>query len=85
MGESDFAGWQATVDGEAAPILKAYTTIRAVCVPAGEHVVEWHYRPNAFLVGGLVSLGSLLLVGLALVKVLRQRANRRPADDSLTE
>jgi len=84
LGESDFSGWQATVDGEPAPSQKAFTTIRTVCVPAGDHVVEWHYRPDAFLVGGLISLVSLLLVGLALVKMLRGRANRRSGDDSLT-
>ena len=49
LSETDYPGWQVTIDGETAQGLTAYTAVRAVCVPAGEHVVEWTYRPNGVL------------------------------------
>jgi len=42
-----FPAWRATVDGAEAPVLRAYHTLRAVPVPAGEHVVEMTYRSDA--------------------------------------
>ncbi len=38
-------GWQATVDGRDAPFAIADGLFRAVVVPAGDHVLEWRYRP----------------------------------------
>lgn len=65
LAENAYPGWQATVDGEAADALTAYTSIRAVCVPGGEHLVEWYYTPTVYWIGGLVTAASLLVVGLA--------------------
>ncbi len=47
--------------------LTAYTAVRAVCVPAGEHTVEWTFKPTVYWLGGLVSLLSLGLVGTAVI------------------
>ncbi len=66
LSETDYPGWQVTVDGEPAQNLTAYTAVRAVCVPTGEHVVEWTYQPTVYWIGGLISLLSLLLVGTAV-------------------
>jgi len=44
-------GWKATVDGGAAPVLRANGKHRAVAVPAGRHVVELRYRPPGLAVG----------------------------------
>jgi hypothetical protein len=37
--------WTATVDGSRVPIYRANYTYKAIRLPAGEHVVEWHYNP----------------------------------------
>ena len=37
--------WRATVDGRTAPILRANHLMRAVSVPAGDHRVEFIFRP----------------------------------------
>ena len=58
-------GWLATVDGKAAPVLRANMVFRAVPVPAGKHVVEFVYRPWAFVVGLALSGVSVLLCGWA--------------------
>lgn len=55
-----YPGWEATLDGEPVPILRANTVFRAVAVPAGEHVVEMRYRPRMFRLGVALSLGTLL-------------------------
>ena len=34
-------GWEATVDGNPAPILEAYGKLLAVNVPAGRHTIEF--------------------------------------------
>jgi hypothetical protein len=66
LSETDYPGWQVTVDGLAAENLTAYTAVRAVCVPAGEHSVEWTFKPRVYGLGGMVSLLSLILVGTAV-------------------
>lgn len=78
LAESAFPGWQATVDGQPAELITAYATIRAVCVPAGEHIVEQHFRPTIFLAGGAISALSLVLLAVAAIG-LRRSAAAAPA------
>jgi len=81
LAESDYPGWQATVDGQLAETLTAYTTIKAVCVPAGVHVVEWEFVPKVFMAGGLITSITLLLVAISGVfAILNRRAVAAQAD-----
>jgi Bacterial membrane protein YfhO len=58
-------GWQATVDGRRVDVLRANVAFRAVAVPAGQHVVRFHYRPLPFYAGlALAALAALVLVAL---------------------
>jgi hypothetical protein len=72
LSQTAYPGWRVTVDDQAAESLLAYTALQAVCVPAGEHTVTWNYRPTPFLVGGLISLGALILLVLAIVFIRRK-------------
>ncbi|MFN8496742.1 MAG: YfhO family protein [Anaerolineae bacterium] len=45
LSEMWYPGWQATVDGAPAPLLRAYNTLMAVPVPAGAHTVELRFDP----------------------------------------
>ncbi len=54
-------GWRAFVDGEEAPLQRAYYLFRAVPLSPGEHTVEFVYVPESFCVGLFLSL-----VGVAL-------------------
>lgn len=65
LAENAFPGWQVTIDGRPAAALTAYTTIRAVCVPAGEHLVEWRFRPTVYLLGAALSVLALVAVVVA--------------------
>ena len=71
LAENAYPGWEVTIDGAPAEGLTAYTAIRAVCVPAGAHQVEWHFRPRLYLVGAALSLVALLLLGTAIVALRR--------------
>ena len=55
-------GWRATVDGHPATIVRANGLFRAVRLNPGPHVVEFLYRPRAFLVGAAVSTAALIMV-----------------------
>jgi hypothetical protein len=68
--------WTVTVDGARADLLRVYTALRGVCVPAGTHRVHFEYRPVSLVAGAVVSgVGWLALGGIGLVCVAR-RARR---------
>jgi len=76
-----YPGWVAQIDGERAPVLRAYGGLSAVALPdAGAHTVTLDYRPMTFATGAVLSIGTLgLLAGAALVAVWPRRP-RRPAE-----
>ena len=83
LAETAEAGWQVTVDGERADPLTAYTALRAVCVPAGEHTVVWRYRPAGVRLGGAVTLiTAALWIAAAVMTVRRRRTQSPPTPDS---
>lgn len=61
-------GWRASLDGrDPLPVLRANYALRAVVVPAGEHLVEMVYRPTPLVLGAAVSGATLLLAGAIFV------------------
>lgn len=65
-----YPAWQATVNEEAAPVLRAYHTLRAVPVPEGASSVELVYRSGivtwSLWISILLTLGLLIALGLGL-------------------
>jgi hypothetical protein len=58
-----YPGWVATVDRIEVPILRSDFAFRAVSVPAGDHLVEFRYRPASVRYGAWMSaLGALFFV-----------------------
>ena len=53
LGDLDFPGWQADVDGRPVPIHRANGMFRAVCVPAGEHTVAFTFHPWGMVAAAL--------------------------------
>ncbi len=67
LSENWFPAWQATVNGDEAPVLRANHTLRAVPVPQGLSEVVLEYRSQALKAGLTVSLMSLLVLLVAAV------------------
>jgi len=69
--------WTAEVDGEPAPVLRAYHTFRAVPVPSGSHRVVFRFEPRSLETGFriyLVVWAALAAYGVALLITSRRRA-----------
>ncbi len=80
LADTFYKGWQAQVDGRAAPIHRADYCLRAVAVPAGEHVVEFRYAPRSVRLGAALSLVGLLGAGAGWLLVVRRSTRPiRPA------
>ena len=76
LSDAWFPGWEATVQthdaqgGEsttAAIIHRTNRVLRGVHVPAGEHKIEFRYRPTSFAIGAIMSVASWTIVWLWLV------------------
>jgi hypothetical protein len=76
LADQDFPGWQATVNGEPAAIVRADYVFRLVEVPAGRSTVDFRYRPRPLFAGALVSAATLVVLVLILV---RSRASAQVA------
>ena len=55
-----YPGWEATVNGEATPIILANHAFRLIRVPEGRSRVVFRYRPDSVWIGALVSATTLL-------------------------
>lgn len=77
--------WKAEIDGQPASYVRADYVLRAMKVPAGEHVVRFYISSKPYNTGGTIaSIGSyilLLLVLLALGMEARKSLNAAPAEE----
>lgn len=67
LADAFYPGWQATVDGAPAPILRANLMFRAIALDPGAHEVAFSYRPLAVRVGAAISLAALILLMLGML------------------
>jgi hypothetical protein len=74
LSEIDYPGWQARVDGQDAPILRADVVLRAVPVSKGAHRVEVSFEPRWLQIGALISAATL--VGVAALVLAATRISR---------
>jgi hypothetical protein len=70
LSENHYPGWRAYVDGKSVDVMRVNYNLRGVAVPAGNHMVEFVYRPKSVLAGLVV---SLLTLGLLLFWWFRAR------------
>jgi hypothetical protein len=62
-----YPGWEATIDGESTPVLQVDYVLRALEIPAGNHNIEFTFKPKAWTVGNTVTSISSWLVLLILL------------------
>jgi hypothetical protein len=77
ISQMDYPGWQASIGGVAAPLLRVDYALQGVVVPPGESVVELTFRPRSLYVGGALSALGLLVIALCVA--LPWFAGRRAA------
>jgi hypothetical protein len=74
-----YPGWQATLDGQPTPLLRADTALTALVVPAGDHTVQLRFQPQSYALGALISILTLILAGGISIALAVRRANPDPA------
>ena len=71
------AGWKAFVDGKETPIFKADYVLRAIKLPAGQHKIEFQFKPESFYKGRSVSMISSILLILLCVAAFVPQFNKK--------
>jgi len=60
-------GWDAYIDGEKVPYFRVDYVLRAMSVPAGEHIIEFKFEPRSYFMGNRISyISSIIFILLAL-------------------
>ena len=70
-------GWQISIDGEPAEMIRANYTLRALPVPAGKHTVEFRFAPQSIQVTDGIAYGALLIMLLTAAVLILQSIQRR--------
>ncbi len=73
--ETDYPGWEASMDGAPAPLYRANLAFRAVPVPAGKHAVEFVFRPESVRTG-LWGSFAFFVLALGFAALLRRPGAR---------
>lgn len=75
LADTYYPGWRATIDGEDTPLYRANSLVRAVYVPAGDHLVTFSFLPQDFIwgtaVSGLAMLLAIIVMGWGWVRSRR--------------
>jgi hypothetical protein len=74
LGDANYPGWQAEVDGQAARIYQTDYLLRGVALGPGEHRVRFVYQPRSLQWGRVISFTTLCVTGgwLVLRRTMRR-------------
>lgn len=76
VSETNYPGWEATIDGQPATIFNADYLLRGVIVPEGKHRVQMRYTAPAARRGAIISVLTLLtLIGMTIFSRFRKGKN----------
>lgn len=74
LADAWYPGWEASVGGKPAPVLRVNHALMGAVVPAGENEVIFEYKPRQFRLGAWISAGALAVVMALLgVSLLQKR------------
>ncbi len=77
LADTYYPGWQAYVDSRDTEIFQADSFLRAVFVPAGDHFIEFNYRPPALALGlGMSALAIAIILGLLALDCFARSSRR---------
>lgn len=74
-------GWVATIDGKEAPIIRTNYVLRGLVIPAGEHRIEFQFKPVSFYQSQQAGMASSVIIWLLLIMTAFQafKKNQRSA------
>ncbi len=78
LADQCYPGWQVSVNGKRAQLLRVDYLLKGVELGAGTHAVRFEFRPASFRIGSAITLGGLAFVALAVVLCVLFRRRRRP-------
>jgi uncharacterized membrane protein YfhO len=58
-------GWVSTIDGVSVPVIRVNGLVLGTPVPAGRHIVEFVYQPQAFRLGLLTAIAAAVYLLVA--------------------
>ena len=65
-----YPGWQCTIDGERADILRADYVLRAVVIPAGKHTIQFNFDPQSLHATEAIANTALIALAILLLALL---------------
>jgi hypothetical protein len=66
LNDQFYPGWEATLDGKKAIIIRANMMFKALAVPAGAHHIVYEYRPRSLSLALLASIAALVFLFVAI-------------------
>ena len=79
MMDNYYDSWHVSIDGQPAELLRAFSTFRAVAVPAGAKEVKFVYESDRYETGKLITtFASVYLIGAFGIYYLSYRRKIRP-------
>jgi hypothetical protein len=76
-------GWEATVDGKPAPIMRVNYVLRAIKVDAGKHEIKFQFRPSSYLMGDKIALISSIVLILLVLLTLWMSLKNKASDEEM--
>jgi len=79
-----YPAWHAYIDGKETKLYRAFTSLRAVEVPKGDHTVVLKYESDAFHTGSMITLATLALsvLGLGAVLLGKKKSSESGAENN---
>ena len=77
--ENYFPYWQAQLNGAETKIYKTDYTLRSIYVPTGNHSLEMKFVSGPFRKGRIITILSLLVLGVLVCYEFVQRRSRKAA------
>jgi hypothetical protein len=70
-------GWQITIDGEPAKMLRVNYTLRGLVVPEGKHTIEFHFKPQSIRVTDTIAYIALFIMLLTTLFLILRGVKRK--------